>query len=739
MQQQIFDDINQAVSQGVPINMIGHVLTEKGWPKELVDEALGQWLQLYGSTQSKTDAMKEWLKKYYRRAIPAIVLVVGLNLVDTAIALLKPIPVKIMADSVFGDIPAWGPLEPFTGTSELLLFTAVLTVALFVLGTLFGAIRDFFILKVSFWLNRSIKRESLRHILHLPLFHQQRLAKGDYVYRQNVVTDSLADLVLGTTSSIIQSILIIFGVLAIMFNINADLTWTAVVLIPLLFISVRLIGPKMGKYAQKFQEVASETSARINESVNNAEAVQAFSLENKMVKKVDRLWYKSYYYMRKNLVWGELLEGVNGFLVVIATSTVIYLGGMGVMEGRITFGDLIIFITYMGYLIDPVKNLIGQITSRYQKIIDVGRIYEVLTDHEGVEYLRQDRQIMKQVDGSIHFVDVTYGYGDKPVFENLSFSIKAGTRVGIIGPSGGGKSTLLKLVPLFIEPHRGKVFVDDIDTQSVSLKELRKRIAWVSQEPQLFDETIIENLLEGDIYRDVSSEEIKRAVVVSNIAEFVMQMPLAFESPVGEDGGNLSGGQKQRLSIARALVKNAPIVCLDEPTAALDIKSENYIRDSLAEMIKDKTVMMVTHRKPLLDLMDAVYVLENGVLTDVNELGGLSSYLAQLEGIEQQKAEVEIHQESANKEQIMSQLMSLQPEQLSEIKQHIAHTERSRAIEFDEADKVLLKKTRKQRDQETQPLSVKKTFDTQEQPSDGIIHPENDDEDITIDLHRGEN
>ncbi len=665
-------DINDAVVRGVPVNQMIAELMAHGWPKDLANKGFAMWLQMHGVQGNKMAAMKMWLKKYHSRALPAVGVVVGLNLFDTAIALLKPWPVKIMADSVFGNKDAWGPLADLE-PKQLLMATSIMTISLFVFGAIFGIIRDFFLLKIGFRLNRSIKQESLRHILHLPLFHQERLAKGDYVYRQNVVTDSLSDLVLGTTSSIIQSIIVIVGVLGIMLNINPSLSISAILLIPSLFVTIRLIGPHMGKYARMTTELASESSSKITESVNNAEAIQAFTLEDKMVNKIDTLWLKSYNTARKSMFWREILDKSNGFLVVIATSSVMYMGGSRVLDGTLNFGDLIIFITYMGYLVGPVQQLINQVTSRNQKLIDVSRIYEVLTDHEGIEDLRTNNHMPEQIKGNIELKGVTYAYKDQVVFQNLNLTIPSGQKVGIIGPSGGGKSTILKLLPLFIEPAQGSILIDGVDTQQVSLKELRRKIAWVSQTPQLFNEDIFTNLLEGDIFREVTDEELGYAVDVSNISEFVMKMPMAFESPVGEDGGSLSGGQRQRLSIARALIKNAPIICLDEPTAALDVKSENYIRDSLAEMVKGKTVVMVTHRKPLLALMDVIYVLENGILSDVRSLGGLDAYLAKLEGIEQEAARAEIKVEAQTKNpHLIAQFLKAQEEKAARLKQQEA-------------------------------------------------------------------
>lgn len=633
----LYEAIEMAVASGVPTNMVADVMIRGGWPPELVNRAVDAWLKAHGRRTQKT-GFADWLKRYQLRAIPSVIIVVLLGVVQAAVALLKPWPTKIMADSAFGNEPAWGPLAPYTHTPKLILITAVLSIGLFLIGALFDWVSDLILLKIGFGLNRSIKIESLRHILHLPLFHQERLAKGDYVYRQNVVTNSLSELVLGTTSSIAGSIIMIIGVLAIMLTFNPLLTLVSVVLLPLLYLTMRVFGPKLGTYNEQLNQVASDTSSAIVESVDNAETIQAYTLEDKQLHRVDSLWQRAYWLTKKSLMWSNSLININSLLTIAATSVVMYFGGTAALQGRMTFGELLIFMTYMGYLLGPIETLVQQITTRNQKIIDVSRVYEVLSDHEGIEDLRRDNHMPPTVRGVIDFQNVTYSYNDQVIFQDLNLHIDAGEKVGIIGPSGSGKSTILKLLPLFIEPLQGRILIDAIDVQTISLKDLRQKIAWVSQTPQLFSGTILDNLYDGDAYRQINTEELKDAVVVSNVAEFAVRLPLGIQSPAGENGSSLSGGQRQRVSIARALIKNAPILCLDEPTAALDTKSENYIRDSLLQMIHGKTVMMVTHRKALLTLMDTIYVLENNQLRNVNELGGLDHYLGLLEGIDQQEA-----------------------------------------------------------------------------------------------------
>lgn len=638
--------VDSAVKSYVPPDMVADVLIEVGWPPDLVNKAIDIYLQNNKQVLLKEN-FKTWLDKYQKLAIPSVVLVVVLSTIQAGVALLKPWPVKIIADSAFNTIPAPWPFTQYTGTPTLIAFMALLSIFVFLLGAAISWYSDYLLLKAGFLLNRRIKSDSLRHILHLPLYHQERLAKGDYVYRQNVVTNSLSDLVLGTTSGIISSVIMIVSVLALMMYFSFKLTLISIVLMPFLYLTMKLIGPHLGFYSQKLAEVNSDTASAINESVDNAETVQSFTLEERQLQQVDHYWWEGYRLSQKSMMWGNLLENSNMLLVTLATASVMYFGGIAAMSGSMTFGQLFIFMIYMGYLLGPVETLVEKITSRYQKMIDVGRVYEVLSDHEGIEDLRRDAPIPADIRGFIDFQNVQYSYKNQVVLRDLNLHIREGEKVAIIGPSGSGKSTILKLVPLFIEPQAGRITIGGYDTRSFSLQDLRKKIAWVSQAPQLFTGSVVDNIYDGDIYRPVGADEIKNAIEVSNSLEFLIKMPLGVNQPVGENGSFLSGGQKQRVAIARSLIKNAPILCLDEPTAALDAKSENYIRDALPEIIANRTVLMVTHRKPLLALMDTIYVLEDGILRNVNELGGLDAYLQTLEGINNQIIEKEIQDEQA--------------------------------------------------------------------------------------------
>lgn len=390
MMPKIYAAIDAAIAAGTPSQYVAANLIEQGWPPAMVNEALSAYLAAHGRLQQKTD-FRAWLRKYRSKALPATIFLVIISVISSSILLLQPWPTKILVDSGFGNIKAPGPLAPYTHKPTLILLTSLMTIAIFLLGILFGTLRDYFVLRLGFWLNRGIKEESFRHILHLPLYHQERLAKGDYIYRQSTLTNSLSDLVLDTTSLIAQSAIMVIGIFLIMLAFNVKLAIISVVLVPFLFILIRVFGPKLGRISREMTQVASDTSAAVTEAVDNAETLQAFTLEEKQIAKANRLWRRSYELTRRGLLWGRTYRFTNSLLIILGTSAVMYFGGTAALRGQMTLGQLLIFMTYMGYLLGPVEAIATEIAARNQKLVDVSRIYEVLTDHEGIENIRNDR------------------------------------------------------------------------------------------------------------------------------------------------------------------------------------------------------------------------------------------------------------------------------------------------------------------------------------------------------------
>ena len=259
---------------------------------------------------------------------------------------------------------------------------------------------------------------------------QERLAKGDYIYRQTILTHRLSDLVLDTTSLIVESVIMVVGVLIIMLSFNVKLTLISVVLIPFLFVLIKVFGPRLGKISRQMTQVASDTSATVTESVDNAETLQAFTLEEKQINKANALWKRNYELTRSSLFLGRGYRFTNSLLIILGTSAVMYFGGTDALHGQMTLGDLLIYMTYMGYLLGPVESIATEIAARNQKIVDVSRVYEVLSDHEGIENLRRENHF-PITQGRIEFQNISYAYNNFQVLNNVNLVIEAYIRQSI--------------------------------------------------------------------------------------------------------------------------------------------------------------------------------------------------------------------------------------------------------------------------------------------------------------------
>lgn len=629
----IYEAIDRGVAQGLSPQEVARALISQGWPEQLVNQIAESWMVSNGRTHNKT-SFKTWFN-YYKKASTPYLLSIGSVCVFVAIiSLLKPWPTKIMVDSAFSKIPAPGPLEPYTGTTQLIMITAILTVVIFAVGAIFNAIRDYLLIKFSYQITRSVRQETFKHILNIPA-NKGSFSKGDYIHRQNNLTSSISDYALNSRVGIIQSFITVALIATVMLLINPLLTVVAFFLIPFVFIVTRLVTPKVGVFGKQYSQNTIAISSIVTESIDNAETVQSFDMANRQVDKATSLWDQNFNLMKKSLMVGRTFHFANNLSVIFSIAIVMYLGGSSALNGNITLGELLIFMTYMGYLLGPVQNIANQLSVRRQREQDAMRVHQTLQDHEGIEASWENRHF-PFTEGKIDFQNVSYSYGDFKVLDNINLTIEPGSKIAIIGPSGAGKSTLLKLLALFLEPTSGKITIDNVDIQGVSLKELRNKIALVNQFPQLFNASLIENVIDGSPSHSIPRKDLDFLLEITGISELSQHLPDGVNTPAGEGGSNLSGGQKQRVALARALAKQTPILCLDEPTASLDSNSEKQIKKALEQTIGHKTVILVSHRHALLELMDQILVLENGKLTDVNKLGGLDKYLAKMNDTESQ-------------------------------------------------------------------------------------------------------
>ncbi len=567
---------------------------------------------------------KAWLRQYYRQSWWRISLLLFLSFILVGIELANPWPIKLMADSVFGSVPPPAFLSDFS-PQNLLLLVAASFIVLYLFQSIFGFITEYLGTRFGFQLDQKLKRQYFWHVLHLPLRSDKRLETGDYVYRLNEESGSLPQLALNNTVTIVQSVVTITGVLVLLILLDWQMTLLSLIIVPFLFLSVMFFGNKLERQSEAVEKAYSDIYNHSSESIENTDIVQSFNRQSGQVAKLSRLLKERLRLELKSTVLGGEFAFTNSLLSVISITVIVIMGGMNVFEGTLTFGGLLIFVTYAQQLYDPLQNLSAAIGMRKDAHGRLKRVFEVIDDHADIENTDKG-DVLTKVRGQLNFRNITFSYGDKTVLDGVNLDIKPGEKVGFIGPSGAGKTTLVSLVPRFGIQSKGFVYIDGKDTSTVNLKSLREQIAIVSQEPKLFSISIGENIGFARPDEKYPLPEVMGAASAANASEFIDKLPEKYDAMVDNSGDSLSGGQKQRIAVARAMFKKAPILILDEPTSAQDTASEKKVLEGINALMKGKTVLMVTHKHSLLSAMDTIYVIEAGKIKNVKEFGGLDAY-----------------------------------------------------------------------------------------------------------------
>jgi subfamily B ATP-binding cassette protein MsbA len=358
----------------------------------------------------------------------------------------------------------------------------------------------------------------------------------------------------------------------------------------------------------------SEVVAVVQEGLGSMRAVKAFGRQDLELAHMEAASHATVEAALKARKVKSLLSPVVSIVVALCTGIVLWQGTSLIVAGTMTAGALTVYLAYLTKFFKPVKDLASMTTAIAQTTVALERIQKILSADDIIPE-RPDATDPGRVRGDIAFEHVAFGYGDEPpVLRDVSFTIAAGQIVGVVGPTGSGKSTVLSLIPRFYDPSAGRVLIDGVDVATRKLAALRAQVGFVLQETVLFRGTIRENIAYG---RPGASEaEIVAAAKLANADEFISRMPHGYDSIVGERGDTLSGGQRQRIGIARAVIRNSPIMILDEPTAALDTESERLVIEGLQRLMKGRTVIMIAHRLSTIRDADKIVVLKDGVVAE---------------------------------------------------------------------------------------------------------------------------
>ena len=462
-----------------------------------------------------------------------------------------------------------------------------------------------------------VQKDFFNVLIQADLKFYQKRQTGDLVSRFMNDVGRLNNAVTGTLSSIGKDFLTLIFFIIVMFDEDWQLASVVFFILPIAILPVIIIGRKMRKTSTKVQEHTSDLTILLTQAFQGVRLVKSYCMEayekSKMSEVIENVFERTLKGVRTKAVSHPVMEFLGG----IAIAVVILYGGSEVIKGTHTPGAFFTFITALIMSYEPLKRLANLNANLQEQLAAADRVFTLMA-HKNEIIEQPDAKDLIVTKGSVTFKEVNFSYDDEkdnqPVLQHISLTLKPGQRAALVGPSGGGKSTLMNLIPRFFDVNSGVITVDAQDIRNVTLDSLRHAVALVSQEVVLFDDTIAANIAFGR--PGASLEDIIKAAKAAAAHDFIKSLPKGYETFVGEQGMRLSGGQRQRLSIARAFLKNAPVLLMDEPTSALDSESEEKIQSALELLMKGRTTLTIAHRLATVRSADVIYVLEDGVITD---------------------------------------------------------------------------------------------------------------------------
>jgi len=554
----------------------------------------------------------------YWRHIAVILL---LDLLAIPLPLLKPLPLKIAVDSVLGSAPiphflaAFLPDLATRSALTLLAFAASLQVVIVLLVYLqeLGAyaLRTY----TGESMTLSFRARLLHHAQRLSLsFHDSR-GTADSIYRIQHDAPSIQSITMYGVIPVISAGLTLVAMFYVVARINWQLALVALAVSPFIFVFAHTYDRRMrGRYIG-VKELESTTLKAVQEILSALRVVKAFGREDTEEKRfVAQARASLRARVRLSFAEGGIILLVN-LTIAVGMALVLFIGIRAVQSGSMTLGDLLMVIAYLSQLYGPLETISSQTANLESALASARRAFELLDKVPEVAE-RVDARPLECAEGAVEFRNVSFAYDPgNVILNNVSFSVRPRTRLGVVGRTGAGKTTLVNLLTRFHDPTSGQILLDGVDLRDYKLADLRNQFAVVLQEPFLFSTSIAENIAYGR--PTAKTEEIVQAALAANAHDFIAHLPEGYEAQVGERGMRLSGGERQRISLARAFLKDAPILILDEPTSSVDTKTEVGILEAMERLMRGRTAFIIAHRPSTLKNCDALLVLEDGRLVTV--------------------------------------------------------------------------------------------------------------------------
>ena len=549
-----------------------------------------------------------------------LIIIFGAMLFETAMSLLAPWPLKIVIDNVIDSkqLPQWLAWTKVLLPAGHALSLAALCAFALVLITLIGGLAEYadnyFTESVAQYMANDLRRRIYHHLQHLSLAYYDTHQVGKLLSTLTADVNTIQDFVSSTLLSILVDALTILAMFGLMLYLKWDFALVAVCITPFLLLFVIRFKKAVKRAMHEVRKDQAEMVTVLQQGLESIRAVNAFVRQDMEEGRLQRISIDTVHAALRARRIKSLITPVFTLTVSVCTAFVLWRGAELVMTGVMTIGALTVFLYYLNKFFNPVKDLAKMTVNIAQATVALERIQQILNADMIIPQKPGAIDPVK-LKGDISFEHVYFSYVKGiPVLKNINLEIRAGQRIGICGPTGGGKSTIASLIPRLYDATSGYVFIDGIDITDYTLEGLRNQIGFVLQDTMLFYGTIRDNIAYGR--PDAAEHEIIEAAKLANADEFIAKLPKGYDTIIGERGVTLSGGERQRIGIARAVVRNAPILILDEPTASLDAASEKIVSQALERLMKGRTVITISHRLHTIITVDKIFVIKDGMVAE---------------------------------------------------------------------------------------------------------------------------
>ena len=556
------------------------------------------------------------LRPHVKSLAIALIAVIGAGIAN----LLQPWPLKIVIDMISGAKPLHGWIKHLVRSdlgqhkTAAVEFAALALIAIAVLAALCSYVEDHMTTEVGQWITYDLRSKLYSHIQHLSLRYHKTKDTGDLISRLTTDIDSVQSFVVSGIMGLVVDTITLVGMASVMFYLNWRFTLIALSVAPVLFVLSYSFTRRTRKASREVRKKQSAIVSMMQENLSAIGVIKAFAQEGYAQNRLEQESRETIQMALRARKLKAMLSPLIEITVAIGTALVLWSGARLVLRGALSAGSLILFIWYLGKMYKPLQDF-AKMTDAYAKAsVGYERIREVLELSPEVRD-RPMAQPAPSFTGEIEFENVNFSYvRGHAVLAGISFKVEPGEVVALVGPTGAGKSTIAALIARLYDPESGAVRIDERDVREFAQKSLRDQISFVLQENILFRATIRENI--SFAKPQATLAEIERAAKLADAHEFISKLPNGYDTVVGERGDTLSGGQRQRIAIARAIIRNAPILIMDEPSSGLDALAEKVVFDALWRLIRGKTAIVIAHRLPTIQRANTILVIDQGRIVE---------------------------------------------------------------------------------------------------------------------------